>query len=358
MEVHVGPALSCTNQKDRYVNGKVIPDSLADYIHEYRTYLTLPQYIIELQPEPEWVIPVGNHSFGANPDNNWHKIFKDPSGDFERIRRELNNQPGIIGIHAPNMNIDILSPDYDQYIKRKSIASIIESMRFANEIKADYFIFHLTQKDRWVGDENRIELINESLRVFSYFAEAYHKENFSFVPCIEILEFPKFPSVEWEIPFLFEKCKEYLPNVKVAFDIAHLWRSRSLICETRQRKYPNTQCKPFSEVMEETLEAIGNNVYIWHLAGCYQTETHNVPGIHPSQNPLNAFYRLNVPDECFDEFNEMNYSRALDLVVKHSLANNQPVRMILEVFNKEYPVVLKAIDEIRKALLSKSCIFH
>ena len=345
--VFVGPALSCVNKADVRL-GRSIPDSLRYYIHDLRVTLSSPYYLMELQPEKIWGEYDHMNNMFIPQRNSWTEIAAN-----QGISYEIFEQPRILGVHAPNLKIDVL--DISGFKKNYSIASIIEVMRWANSIYADYFVFHLCQVDRWIDDNYReFVFIPESIKVFSEFAKVYKEEGFTFVPCIEILEFPKYPATPTETKRILEQCQAILPETRLVFDMSHLWRSQALICETRKEGFEDVRFKRFPQIMEDTLNLLNpHDVYVWHHGGCWQTETHLVPGIYPDEDPFRARFRLDDPPEMYNEGFEMNISAAFELVVDFCVKSGRPLRLVLEIFEKDFNIILKAIKEINMAICRK-----
>lgn len=351
-QIYVGPALSCANHADER-HGMHIPEDLGTYIHEQRRALSSPVFFQEWQPERRWV---EHRDGGFYPKSNlWTDMLTRRDGKAEWLRRELVSQPHLLGIHSPNIMVDVLDDSYGHFKKRQSLSSICQAMEFANAVGADYFVYHMIQRDIWVDQDTRRDvLIPESLRVYAWLAEYYRRKKFSFIPCIEVLEFPKYPATPFEIKQLLKTCKLILPQTMLAFDLSHLWRGRSLICETQKNGFENVKDKPFAAVLKDAFNTLGpGDVYLFHLGGCWGIRTHEVPGIHPEENPYEATFRLDCPDYLYDEYYEMNISRALDAVIDFCWIHSQPVRIILEIFDKEYPIVLRAIQEVNWALHNK-----
>lgn len=351
-QIFVGPALSCANLADEKI-GLHVPENLGNYIHEQRKALNKSFFFQEWQPERRWV----EYQDGRfqKRENLWTGILSSHHPNAHWIRHEIANQPHILGIHSPNIMIDVMDDSFGQFKKRQSLASICQAMEFADKVGADYFVYHLIQRDLWVDpDIRRTVLIPESLKVYAWLSEYYRRRNFNFVPCIEILEYPKFPATPFEIFQILKSCKMILPQTKLAFDISHLWRSRSLICETQNKGFENIRFKTFYQVLKDALDSLsGNDIYLFHLGGCWTTKTHEVPGIHPGENPFDATYRLDCPDYLYDEYYEMNISRALEAIIDFCWIHNVPLRLILEIFDKEYPIVLEALKQMNWAINEK-----
>ncbi|MDQ7826641.1 MAG: hypothetical protein RDV48_27810 [Candidatus Eremiobacteraeota bacterium] len=351
-QIFVGPALSCANTADeRY--GKRVPYNLSEYIHEQRVALSTPYFFQEWQPERRWV---EFHDGAFYPkENSWTQIITSDHPDAQRTRHELLHQPHNLGIHSPNIMIDVLDDSYGHFKKNQSLESICRAMEYAQTVGADYFVYHLVQRDLWVDPSMRRNmLIPESLRVYAWLSEYYRRRKFTFVPCIEVLEYPKYPATPFEVRQILKSCQLILPQTRLAFDISHLWRSRSLICETQRSGFENVRFKVFYHVLKDALDPLGpDDIYVFHLGGCWGIRTHEVPGILPDDDPFDSLYRLDCPDYLYDEYFEMNVSRALDAVVDFCFVHSVPIRLILEIFNKEYPVVLRALEEVSAALHAK-----
>jgi len=352
-QVFIGPALSCANLADEQF-GMRVPRDLASYFHLYRQSLSVPYYFIELQPERRWVEQFGD-DFVPKSDNSWWQHF----GTNNEFRFELACQPHIIGVHSPIEKIDVLTGNYNNFKKRQSIASIKESMEYANAIGADYFIFHLIQQDDWVDLRTRWhELVPESYRIYAYFADYYRKRNFHFVPCIEILEFPKYPATSMEAEDMLHDCQGILPGTKLVFDLSHLWRSRNIIIENKDREdfrsFDNVFGVSFLDELKDTLALLGrNDIYCFHLGGCYEMGTHGVPGINPNEDPLNSNYRLDCLPCSYDLNYEMDISGALEIIIDFCSSRNQDLKMILEIHNQPYSVILRAMQEMKQAVRNK-----
>jgi len=347
-DVFIGPALSCANLADEKL-GMRIPRDLAGYIHSYRKNLSLPIFTGEFQPERRWVQDCGNN-FVPKGDNSWWYHY----GTNKEFQYELHNNPLLIGVHTPIKGIDIFDSSYFDYKKKQSIASIIESWEYANAIGAKWVTIHASQQDYWVAPHDRFNYIEEFLRIYNYLASVYRKRNFRFTPCIEILEYPKFPATPYETEDILNMCKTILPQTRIAFDVSHLWRSRGIICDVRPPGFQNVYEISFIEELKDTLDRLGpNDAYIFHLGGCWGINTHGVPGICPDENPFEAMYRLDHPDCFYDENYEMNISRVLELIIDYCWKYNQPLILILEIFEREYSIIIKSIWEMRNAIINK-----
>lgn len=350
-EIIIGAALSNANTTD-LVYGKKIPENILWYIEEYLKNIN-NFFFAEFQPEfiDGWVqYNSDRKKFELKPHINWYFIKN------TKIDRYL--EKGLYGVHMPIINIDVLSDD--EFWKKQSIANIKASMDYAHYVQAHYVVFHLTQKDKWQNVYDRRKIWeNESLKIYQHFADYYRKKGFKFVPLVENLEYPKFPSTPLEMKEIFNVCKELLPETKVCFDVSHLWRSRGLIFETvknNQGEFANIlNSKYFIDVMDETLEYFsGEDIYLWHFGGCYGTETHLMPGLYPKENPNSEEdFRLDRPNSFFDEYAEINCNQVLRRIIGFCKRYNQPIKIILEIHKHNFYNILLSIKAMKKAIENK-----
>lgn len=344
MEVLIGPALSNLNTTDLKF-GKKIPRDFDWYMQQYEKIFSNNLSIVELQPEfsSGWI--EYNHikrCFLPKERNDWAKII---------------NNVNVLGVHSPIYNVDVLHDD--KFYQQQSIENIKQAMNYANHIRANYFVFHLVQVDRWNEVEyRRKQWEEESMTIYHFFADYYRQNQFNFVPLVEVLEYPKYPCSPIEIYSILNIAKEILPETRLCFDISHLWRSRGLIFDTvsnNSEQFKNVkETRYFVDELDQCLELLNfDDIYLWHLGGCYGTETHLIPGIYPNESPDEADFRLDKPDSFFDEYAEMNYNQVLKRIIGYSIKKAQPLRMILEIHYRSYDQILKALFEIRKAIENK-----
>ncbi len=306
--IQVGPALCCMT----FADGKKLPEDLNFYFNnfdekfpEFQEQLGHPYITAEFQPMKNWT-----------KDDREIYVLNQEHYDFVRQQN--------IGVHMP-----ITGNPHD----------IFAAMHFAHEINADYFVIHLTpdlkrypndyelmQKNPWYFREKFIE---HWMKEFQNIARFYNENNFNFVPCIENLEFPKFPCTPKEVEVAFYECKKYLPNLQILCDIAHFWRSQSLIQEffwkhaqgdsSKLPHYPVYMAnelekiqEPFHDFFDHAIydhNALKFNIHVFHLAGCDGYHTHLIPGLRNDENPDEKKV-INIR-RGYDESREMNFERML-----------------------------------------------
>lgn len=216
--IRVGCALSDTNRAD-LPTGLRVPERLADYARRVQTRTRSEDFLFELQPEEHWTTPIAfPDQFVARETNRWWRNFRQDA----RLRALFKSSHAVIGMHQPVQACDALSSNFFQ--KYHAIEETKQAMTFAQYIGADYLVFHLATMDRWEWD--RRDQMNKALKIFKAFAAFYHASNFTFTPCVEILEYPKFPATGGEALALLTRCRQILPETKLAFDVSHLWGSR------------------------------------------------------------------------------------------------------------------------------------
>jgi hypothetical protein len=345
-DIFIGLALSCVNNVDGDFS---VPWFIPDRMHIQRRELSTPWFMQEWQPERLWADYKNGQFVGRN--NRWWQTLT----HNWRIRHELANQPHILGIHSPIQMIDVLDDSWNKFKCRQSIACICEAMEYANATGGDYFVYHLDTVDIWPVDHNvRRDRISKSLKIYARIMEYYQRRGFRFVPCIEVLEYPKYPASPFEIFQILKTCKIIMPRTQLVLDLAHLWRSRFLICKTESVEFNNIRFRSFTQELWDILGNLGpSDVYLFHLGGCFDTKTHEIPGIFPWQDAYNTVFRLDCPDELYYEEREMNVSRALDAVIEFCWRCCQPIRMILEIHGKDFDVMIKSLQEVNWALHNK-----
>lgn len=364
-EIQVGLALS--DAGFYHSETMKIPDDLSQFFSQYEAKLKTRKLFFEFQPELPW-IKKREFSYIADGGNKWLKLGrtaeKGLEGPYGQIIKSMRRPGNTFGVHQPIRDMDVLSQDVHK--KLETIESTQQAMRFAHLISADYFVFHLAQsRDYW--DWNRSEQIDIALKAFKEWAEFYKKSGFRFTPLIENLEFPKFPALPEEMISIFNTCKEFLPNVKICFDIPHLWRSRALILENGGRlkdSIPNyvrlttSSCDYFDYAMEEVLsekEGLSkNDIFIYHLAGCWKHFTHEIPGLRPGESPFLHKMRLDDPTYLYDPDAEMIFPHIMNRLLRYKMERKEDVRIILEVYQRSYQEMLEAAKIIHDGFRSKA----
>ncbi len=372
--IQVGLALSDVGFYQRET--MKIPDDLPEFFQRYQEKFETRELFFEFQPEFPWL---KKREFSYTPDeqNPWLKLGRAAEhrlteGPYARTVHALHQPGNVFGVHQPIRDMDILSQDIHK--KLETIESTQQAMLFAHLISADYFVFHLAQsKDYW--DWNRSEQIALALKAFQGWADFYKNSGFSFVPLIENLEFPKFPATPEEMVSIFKACKEFLPNLRLCFDVPHLWRSRSLILENSNKFkdiIPNFRVIRTSSAdyldyaLEDVLTAKAgisdNDVFLYHMAGCWKHFTHEIVGLRPGESPFLHKLRLDEPQYAYDPDVEMVLPRVIDRLLRYKIERRQNVFIMPEMYQRSYIEMLEAArimyDHVRKKAAEIALLAH
>lgn len=341
-EIRVGVALSDANMAD-WPQGLRLPRDLATYARRYREVMQTSELFCELQPEARFVEPVAYpDEFRPVRDNPWVEAFEE-SHDF---RYTLEQPNALVGVHMPVGGRDFLSSNF--FGKYRAIEETRAAMHFANQIGADYFVIHLAQHDKW--DWERDDQIAKSLKIFKELATYYSVNGFSFVPCIELLEYPKFPATGGELLLVLTECRRILPETQVALNLSHLWRTRNLMIHTGHWDDPEIT---FLDHLEYTLAHIWQDVHLFQLGGCWESETHCVPGLHPQQNPFHHPLKLRESPGVYAESGEMDLNNTLDMLLNFTLERDRDLNLVLEIHDRDIAQVLEASRLIHSDLASR-----
>jgi hypothetical protein len=330
--VRVGCALSDVNRAD-LPNGLAVPARLTDYARRFQNRVD-KNLLFELQPEEFWVTPTAfPDQFTARETNRWWHTWKnDP-----RLAAVLKSTEACIGIHQPVQARDVLSSNFFQ--KYAAIEETKQAMLFANAVGANYFVFHLAMADRWEWD--RRDQMDKALKIFKVFAAFYRASDFSFVPCIEILEYPKFPATGGETIALLAKCREILPETRLAFDISHLWGSRQRMLAAQVWYEEGGRGISFVDSLEYALNQTWEDIQVVHLGGCWESETHAVPGLHPQQDPIQYPIKLRESPSLYAEAGEIDLNRVLEFLLNYSVRRRRDLNLVLQIFNRDFDQVIE-----------------
>ena len=365
-DIRVGIALS---DAALYREDAELPADLPEFFQLYQEKLNTARLFFELQPEAPWIKKKEDACYVPDRENPWLKLGKAlPDGQGEdplsRGRRALNRPGNITGVHQSIRDMDILSNDAST--KLKTIESTHQAMRFAEMIGADYFVFHLAQsRDYW--DWDRSEQIAVALKAFQGWAAFYRDAGFTFTPLLENLEFPKFPATPEEMVSFYRICRDFLPGLKLCFDVGHFWRSRALLLENRarfERLVPDFRLLeiPWADYFDYALEHVlvddagirDGDIHLYHLGGCWQHYTHEIPGLRPGESPFSHRLRLDEPVHAYQTHREMDLSRVLTGLLRYSFERRQEVRIILEIYKRKYIEILAAAAMILEDLHQKA----
>ncbi|MBI4790819.1 MAG: hypothetical protein HY782_27635 [Chloroflexi bacterium] len=345
-DIFVGCALSDVNRAD-VPTGLRVPERLADYARRFRERVGAADFCFELQPEDAWTLPAAfPDRFVERKTNRWWRAFRQNTAQLDLFR----SSSAPVGVHQPIQGRNVLSSNY--FLKYEAIAETHQAMALAEFIGASYFVFHLAMADAW--DWDRRDQLAKALKIFRAFEAFYHASSFSFVPCIELLEYPKFPATGGEALEILLRCREIWPETRLIFDVSHLWSSRRRMMAAGRWESRDGRPVGFLDTLEYALEQTWNDIYLFHLGGCWESETHAVPGLHPQQDPFRYEMKLRESAGVYAEAGEMDLNRALDLVLHYTVRKEIPLRLMLQIFDRDVDQVFEAARVIRAELLARA----
>ncbi len=342
-EIIVGCALSDVNRAD-LPRGLRIPERLVDYAQRYEQRVGSTAVTFELQPEDLWTIPATfPDQFVARKNNRWWKAVQSQP----KLLPILTGPPSRMGLHQPIKGRDALSSNF--FKKYEAIEETKQAMDFAQYIGAEYFVFHLSQEDKW--NWNRKDQMEKALKIFSVFATYYRSRGMSFVPLIETLEYPQFPATGSEAFDLLLQCRRVLPETQLALDVTHLWSSRNIMLATGA--WPD-ELVSFEESLEYALGALWRDIYVYQLGGGWESETHAVPGLHPQEDPFRFPLKLRESHGVYDESGELDLNAVLQLLINFTVRRGRDLHLVLEIFDRDIDQVFEAVRLIRYDLLARA----
>jgi len=312
---HIGPALcdlACGDTFDR------IPENLTSYYFpKYVEHLSCgdfrqPFVFAELQPETQWY----DNNFNYNHSNPWLKLRE------EGIASNSNFQ---LGVHLPISYLRMGdSNDYEKEKIRKNIRAAVD---FGNSINAVYFVFHLTQNGI-ANNETTYKNVKEYLReTIEYLGQTDSKAYF----LLENLEFPKYPATPEEMRWWYDRITEMSRqfNIKtgIMLDVAHLWKTRGDLYGMFNAGVKLPQwivdekeilMQPYHDLLNYTLKNKLNGVPViaYHFGGCFENETHLIPGVKVNEEPNLTNVTVH---RFYDESRELHLKNALKYIIQYYL---------------------------------------
>lgn len=340
-QIHVGIALSDANRAD-WPNGLRVPHNLPDYAARFRDALAVERPFFELQPAERFAAPARYPDrFRLNRDNVWlNTVEFDP-----RVRAFIEAGEVRLGVHQP-LNGDVLSSSF--FGKYSALAEVRRALDFAAGLGADYFVFHLAQVDKW--DWDRDDQLAKGLKIFKEYATYYRSHGYTFVPCVEVLEYPKFPATGGELCHVINECQKILDDTRIALNVGHLWRSRNLMLATG---HWNDTSVSFIQHLEYTLAQTWQDIHVFHLGGCWESETHAVPGLHPQQNPHQHPMKLRETPGVYHESSEIDLNGTLELLVEYTIDKGRDLNLVLQIHDRDVGQVLEAARQIQQDLIER-----
>ena len=340
-EIHVGIALSDANRADM-ASGLRMPEALPRYAEIYLEATGEPLPFFELQPTERFTEPARYPDrFRLNRNNRWLNAV-----EFNReVQAFVDSGNHRLGVHQPLIG-DALSSNF--FGKYSAVEEIRRAMDFASGIHANYFTMHLAQVDKW--DWKRSDQIEKGLKIFKELATYYRSYGYQFIPCIEVLEYPKFPATGGEVVHIVNECRKHLAETQIAMNVGHLWRSRNLMLATGHWEMPEIS---FVEHLEYTLAQCWDQIHVFQLGGCWESETHAIPGIHPQQNPYDHPLKLRETPGVYQESGEIDLNHTLDLLLEYTIARGRDLNLVLEIHDRDIGQIVEAARQIRQDLLAR-----
>lgn len=338
-EIRVGMAISDSNRANAAF-GLRVPEDLPAYARRFQDAVGGEGVVFELQPEERFVTPRAfPDEFRPRLKNRWVQVAE-RSRDWRHI---LETSQTFLGVHMPVGGIDILSSNF--FGKYSALEEARQAMDLAERLNADYYVIHLAQRDKWEWE--RGDQIAKAIKIYKELGAYYSFHNHRFVPCIEVLEYPKFPATGGELMYIFNECRRIVPETKIALNLSHLWRSRNIMLATGAWDAPEIG---FIEHLEYTLSHLWQDIFVFQLGGCWETETHAVPGLHPQQNPFQHRMKLRESAGVYEESGEINLNATLELLLDYTVERDRDLNLILEIHDRTLDQSLEAARTIRADL--------
>lgn len=341
--ITVGIALSDANRADRPA-GLQMPDGLPSYAAMLAATLGGEDpLLLELQPVDPFAEPARYPDrFRLNRDNRWLNAveFNREVRDFVEAGRHR------LGLHQPPQ-LDLLSSNY--FTKYQALSEIRRAMDFANGLGAEYFVFNLAQVPKW--EWQREDQIAKALKGFRELATYYRVHDFRFVPCVEVMEYPLMPATGGELLAMVNEMQKLLAETRIVLNLSHLWRSRNLMHAAGQWADPRVS---FVQHLDYTLSHCWEQVHLFQLGGCWESETHAVPGLHPQQTPQQEPMKLRESAGVYEESGEMDLNGTLDLLVEYTVARGRALNLVLEIHDRDIEQRLIAARTLRDDLVARA----
>lgn len=340
--INVGIALSDANIPDRTSRLR-IPEDLATYAYDYQRVVQSDEVFLELQPEDRFTTPaIYPDQFQTRLANRWTRAAR-VNREFREFLQESRPR---LGIHMPTTNRDPLSSNF--YGKHFARDETRHAMDLAEQLDAEYFVIHLATRDKWTWERN--DQIKKGLKIFKELATYYSVKGFTFVPLIEVLPFPRFPAHGGEVMQILNRVRHILPETRIAFNISHLWLSRNRMIATGHWSQSEVS---FIEHLDYSLSRLWHTVHVFQLGGCWESETHAIPGLHPQQNPFEYPIKFRESPGVYEECGEINLNETLDLLLKYTVMRDRALNLILDIRDRDIDQVLRATGQVRSELINR-----
>jgi hypothetical protein len=110
----------------------------------------------------------------------------------------------------------------------------------------------------------------------------------------------------------------------------------------------------FMDVLEYALDETWSDVHVFQLGGCWESETHAVPGLHPQQDPFRYPMKLRESPSIYAEMGELDLNQTLESLVNHTLRKDRSLNLILTIHDRDIAQVLEAVRLVRADLIERA----
>lgn len=220
------------------------------------------------------------------------------------------------GVHAPTKGRDIAG--LNDQLRTWSVRETEGAMDMANELKANYFVVHLTPQDDFCDRNSQLE---RGMRSLEDLAEYRRKKGYTTKILLETLEYPKWPADIDETISVVGDVKKFIPDLGFCLDVGHLWHNLNSLLPSRK---PFDFKKELDSYIKKTSRYVGIDVV--HLVGAYVEKengneihaTHAIPGLSPRNGfsvDSKMYYKDAPPDFKGDW---MNIDTVLSSIKKYA----------------------------------------
>ncbi len=258
-----------------------------------------------------------------------------------------------LGVHQPTQNIDFRDPETMTH----SLGVLQNIMEMTQTIDADYMVLHLETRDKWDNLEKRGEHIEEGKKWFQQVAQIHEDKGYSFKLLAEGLEYPKFPATKNEIldmaSFIRElREEEGMKHVGFALDVAHLWRSGSLIESNMEKEGVQVTADEwsrgevaFSDYLTSTLGEVEDVLELIHITSARNNNGHVNTHLLPGAMVKNEEVILLSRDYSA---NELDVASAMKIITNFAAKRTAPLPIINEAHGHSYEEMATNCEELQK----------
>ena len=109
----------------------------------------------------------------------------------------------------------------------------------------------------------------------------------------------------------------------------------------------------FIHHLEYTLAQCWQNIHLFQLGGCWESETHAIPGLHPQQHPHHDPLKLRETPGVYEESGEIDLNQTLELLLQYTVDKGRDLNLILEIHDRDIGQICQAARLIREDLLAR-----